>query len=111
MEKITSVFLDDVYSGHEEKYLWTDDISKNPKRCEDDEEAYNITAYYIGGFDPISCNMYYICKYASAPESIKQRVFHYGWKRFVQDRTQFPDPFHNIDRFLIDLNTYILARS
>jgi hypothetical protein len=111
MEKMTSVFLDAVYNGRQEKYLWTDDISKNPKGCEDDEEAYNITGYYIGGFDPISCNMYDICKYASAPESIKQRVLHYGWEDFVQDRAQFPDPLHNIDRFLIDLSTYILDKS
>jgi hypothetical protein len=42
-EKFTTDYLDIVYSGRQEKYLWT---GKEPKEYEDDEEMYNITGYY-----------------------------------------------------------------
>jgi hypothetical protein len=109
--KRTSDLLDDVYQGRPEKYLWAYNPEERHGRHAYDEEAYNITGYYLGGFDPISCNMYDICKYASTPESIKQRVFHCSRKNFCANQSKFPEPLHNIDRFLIDLNTYILNKS
>ncbi|MDR0640338.1 MAG: hypothetical protein LBF65_01200 [Holosporales bacterium] len=69
MEKMTSAFLDDVYRRRKEKYLWTNDKIEDPRGYEDDEEAYNITGFYLGGFDPISCNMYDIAKCFGDPSA------------------------------------------
>ncbi|MDR0744569.1 MAG: hypothetical protein LBE97_01270 [Holosporales bacterium] len=103
--KFTSDYLDIVYSGRQEKYLWT---GKEPKEYEDDEEMYNITGYYWDSckcFDPISCNMFDICKQSSRPESIVQRVFH---KRWIHRYQYTHTPSYQIDQFLIDVSNYII---
>jgi hypothetical protein len=108
--KFETDYLDVIYAGRqEEKYLWTNRKSDN--KFEDDEEMYTITGYYWNSgrcFDPISCNMFDICKHSSKPESITQRVFH---KRIVYIQESMPtcSLSYKIDRFLIDVTKYVLT--
>jgi hypothetical protein len=71
---------------------------------------YTITGYYWDShkcFDPISCNMFDICKHSSKPESIVQRVFHKYWPD-VQKHTITHTPSYKIDQFLIDVDNYVV---
>jgi hypothetical protein len=110
-DKETSAYLDAIYSGRHEKYLWTD--KKIERQFEDDEEMYNITGYYLDSgkyLAPISCNMFNICKYSSNSKSIIQRVFHIYWRDIKTYKTAY-DYLHKINEFLIDLNQYVLTKS
>jgi hypothetical protein len=102
--------LDSVYQGRPEKYLWTDHKSEKSSNYEDDEELYNITGYFDGGFDPINCNMYDICKCVSNNEPIIQRVFHDSYKKLQKKvrSMEITDSCDEINKFLINLNDYII---
>jgi hypothetical protein len=110
-EKFTSDYLDAVYPGREEKYLWTG--KKSDGKYEDDEEMYNITGCYLDSgkcFDPISCNMFDICMHSSDHESIVQRVFHTTLAD-VRMHTSRCVPSYKISQFLIDVSNYIVDTS
>jgi hypothetical protein len=104
--------VDGTYKVRQEKYLWTNDKSKEPKKCEDDEELYTITGYFYGGFDPINCNMYDICKCLKNKEPITQRVFHYYYAFLRQkiDNNEIANPPYGTSEFLINLDDYIISK-
>jgi hypothetical protein len=89
----TSV-ISSIYGMHRSGALW-----------KWDEEVYNITGYYFGGFDPISCNMYDICKYSSNPDSIVQRIFHVSWDDHLRT---MPNLLSRIEEFLINVDRYVI---
>jgi hypothetical protein len=105
--KSTADYLDAVYAGREEKYLWT--YKQSDRKCENDEEMYIITGYYWDSgrsFDPISCNMFDICKHASDNKSIVQRMFHKK-PAYIQAHAAYT-PLYKIDQFLIDVPRYVV---
>jgi hypothetical protein len=106
--KSTADYLGAVYAGREEKYLWT--YKQSDRKCENDEEMYTITGYYWDSgrcLDPISCNMFDICKHAANPESIVQRMFHKE-PAYIQAHTATYTPSYKIDQFLIDVPSYVV---
>jgi hypothetical protein len=104
--------LERIYGSQQEKYLWTYDKSKRPDKYEDDEELYNITGYFDGGFDPINCNMYDIYKCLKNKEPIIQRVFHAGYASVRQkiDNNEITNSPYGISEFLINLDDYIVQK-
>jgi hypothetical protein len=104
--------VDGIYKVRQEKYLWTDNKSEDPNNYEDDEELYTITGHHYGGFDPINCNMYNICKNANNKWSIIQRMFHADHEQLQQEirnKTRF-DPLYKVSEFLINLDDYIIPK-
>jgi hypothetical protein len=104
--------VDGTYKVRQEKYLWTNDKSKEQKKCEDDEELYTMTGYFDGGFDPINCNMYDICKCVSNNEPIIQRVFHDNYEQLQQKirNKEITNPPYGTSEFLINLDDYIIPK-